>query len=791
MDLNDVNSPSDPNLDTDAISILETILRLSDDATVCTDVGGNIRVMNPAAEHLFGCNCCESGEMSLPSLVNPCNGVNMQDCFRLAAARGALRIDATCMSKGAMQVPVYLSLAAVRNKIDGSVLGFAAILRDRRNARCLPPGVEERTSVELLKMAAVAVQFGTFSYDFESGHFTGSPEFYTLHGVRPDSWQDLDDDLCPKGLHPDDKQHFVDCRKASDDPCGSGIFDHEFRIILPDGQIRWLHLVGRTMFSGNKASDRPLRANGIVQDITRNRLLEQALRARDEKRRTVFNLLPVGVSIMDADRSIVEFNPALGRILDLSPEGLGSAMFKNRQYLRVDGELMGPDQFPSIRAVREQRSISAVEIGVLKEDGLTVWTEVSAAPLPDGGCVAVTTDITERKRIERELRNAHDEMELKVAQRTHELNKMNQDLLLEISERKKIEEAFRQSEERFRTVADFTYDWEYWIAPDQSIVYMSPSCERITGYTRDEFSDSPELLRRIVHPDDLCEFLRLIDSSTQKHVTGVEFRVICKDGSIRWISHASQPVLSNGSYLGLRGSNRDITELVEMEKSLSEIADKERERLRRDLHDGVCQQLAVISLLSRRLRNNISKTAVEEATLAEELCVLARSVAGMASNIGTGLMPLASQSARLSVALDDMAARVSRASGVNCKVTVSGNADASGHEVANQLFLIAQEAVTNAVRHSQCEEIEVSASRYAGMLRLTVRDDGTGFDMTRVNSRGMGREIMASRAKAIGATLQVTSRTGGGTVVVCDFPLPGSGVVGSEPEASYVPPAWL
>ena len=72
----------------------------------------------------------------------------------------------------------------------------------------------------------------------------------------------------------------------------------------------------------------------------------------------------------------------------------------------------------------------------------------------------------------------------------------------DITERKKAEEALLQSEIKFRTVADFTYDWEHWISPDGKLIYVSPSCERITGFKPEEFIEDPELITKMVHPDD-------------------------------------------------------------------------------------------------------------------------------------------------------------------------------------------------------------------------------------------------------------------------------------------------
>jgi PAS domain S-box-containing protein len=125
-----------------------------------------------------------------------------------------------------------------------------------------------------------------------------------------------------------------------------------------------------------------------------------------------------------------------------------------------------------------------------------------------------------------------------------------------------METELRESEERFRTLADFTYDWEYWFDPDGNYLYVSPSCHRITGYRAEEFQRDPKLLEAIIHPDDreiVAKHLREepVEGSV---VYPVEFRVITRRGEERWIEHVCQPVYgSNGQYLGRRGSNRDIT----------------------------------------------------------------------------------------------------------------------------------------------------------------------------------------------------------------------------------------
>ena len=142
--------------------------------------------------------------------------------------------------------------------------------------------------------------------------------------------------------------------------------------------------------------------------------------------------------------------------------------------------------------------------------------------------------------------------------------------ITDITDHKRAELALRSSESRYRIIADNTYDWEFWQDPDGNFIYSSPSCERITGYRADEFTRDPELLLRIVHLDDR-EFVRFHNQyvATEKIVDEIEFRVVLSDENVRWINHVCQPVFNEvGTFLGTRGSNRDVTERKRMEDLL-------------------------------------------------------------------------------------------------------------------------------------------------------------------------------------------------------------------------------
>jgi PAS domain S-box-containing protein len=143
-------------------------------------------------------------------------------------------------------------------------------------------------------------------------------------------------------------------------------------------------------------------------------------------------------------------------------------------------------------------------------------------------------------------------------------------MAFDISEQKAMETEIKASETRYRIVSDHTHDWEYWLAPEGHLLYCSPSCRRITGYPADDFISMPDLLNRIVHPEDLTAYDAHIQADLANREPGlIEFRILCAEGEVRWIEHVCQPVFEAGQYLGIRAGNRDITDrkLAEAEKT--------------------------------------------------------------------------------------------------------------------------------------------------------------------------------------------------------------------------------
>lgn len=116
------------------------------------------------------------------------------------------------------------------------------------------------------------------------------------------------------------------------------------------------------------------------------------------------------------------------------------------------------------------------------------------------------------------------------------------------------------SEKKFRTLAEFATDWVYWISPDLGLAYISPSCEKITGYRREEFLENPSLIEQIIHPDDKSKSCRRLHSVTPDGPHDVEIRILTRDSQTKFVEHSCHAVFDeDGKFLGRRSSNRDIT----------------------------------------------------------------------------------------------------------------------------------------------------------------------------------------------------------------------------------------
>ncbi|MFN8469500.1 MAG: PAS domain S-box protein [Caldilineaceae bacterium] len=167
---------------------------------------------------------------------------------------------------------------------------------------------------------------------------------------------------------------------------------------LPDGTTRIISVVVSPIHTGD---GQVTSFAAFARDVTGRKQLEDAVRNSELKWRSVFEFLPVGVSVVNSKDQVTDTNAALPQILAMTPEGILQGAYAHRRYFHPDLTPMPPEEFPSLRALREGQVVRDIVIGVEKEDGELIWVNVSATPESlDGYAVTVTVDITERKQLE-------------------------------------------------------------------------------------------------------------------------------------------------------------------------------------------------------------------------------------------------------------------------------------------------------------------------------------------------------------------------------------------------------
>jgi PAS domain S-box-containing protein len=203
-----------------------------------------------------------------------------------------------------------------------------------------------------------------------------------------------------------------------------------------------------------------------------------------------------------------------------------------------------------------------------------------------------------------------------------------------------------------------------------------------------------------------------------------------------------------------------------LEEELLSISNREQRRLGQDLHDGLCQQLAGIefrnSVLVQQLAGNPSAQAEAQA-----IGELLRDVTREARDLARGLSPVHLEENGLMSALETLCTNTAKLFDISCKFASGRPVLMTNNATATQLYRIAQEAIGNAIKHGHAKSVTVALNEAGGEVTLTVSDSGCGFIREMASIDGMGLRIMEYRAELIDAAVEIDSKPGVGTTVVC------------------------
>jgi PAS domain S-box-containing protein len=316
--------------------------------------------------------------------------------------------------------------------------------------------------------------------------------------------------------------------------------------------------------------------------------------------------------------------------------------------------------------------------------------------------------------------------------------------------------------------------------------WISPEIEAIVGYPPSDFIDNAvRTFASVTHPDDIEKVERAVFEAAERgRPFGLEYRLVRRDGSIRWVLERGQVLEAEDGRRWLDGVIFDITARREAEDALREhevmqaqlaevrasrariveAADRARRAIERDLHDGAQQRFVSLAL---RLQVGLAthRDLPEDATAElHEILEELRAGLGDLRELARGLHPGVLSAHGLEHAL--------RALGARCTVPVELQLELQGERLAegpeSTAYFVVSEALTNIARHAQADHAWVRVERRNGAVELEVRDDGVGGAQT---GAGSGLEGLRDRVAAINGALEVYSPPGQGTVLRARLPV--------------------
>jgi PAS domain S-box-containing protein len=508
---------------------------------------------------------------------------------------------------------------------------------------------------------------------------------------------------------------------------------NEFRVVPANGQEVWLSAVGTKIeYQGKPA--------GLVsvRDITQRKQAEDALRRSEDFFRSVIENALDGIVVLNMNGKIIYGSPSIERLLGYRQEELiGTDCFG----------FTHPDEIPNDVKLFNDISLNP-ETSVLTE---------SVVRHKDGSwhiVEAVASTVSANKGLEGIVVNWRD-----------------------ITERKRLEELLRESEDRYRDIVENSLEGIYQVDISGKFIFINESFARTFGYEREELIGKH--FSSMLDAETASKVAKMVEDVFSGNNVRSEVPVRHKDGRGIPVSFSATQLRREGKIIGLSGILNDVSERRRIEDDLRNLSsylqharEAERALIARQIHDELGQTLTALKMDLSWINNRLNAEQEPLLKKTRAMLELTDKTIRTVRTLSSELSPRVIDDLGLEAALDWLTGEFQNRTGIECKLTLKSKDIALERERATAAFRIFQEALTNIARHANATKVKVSLQKTKGRLVLKIVDNGKGITEEQVsNPRSFGLMGMRERARFCGGEVEIIGSQNKGTAVIVRIPI--------------------
>jgi PAS domain S-box-containing protein len=603
---------------------------------------------------------------------------------------------------------------------------MVGLLWQRANRR--KAEAELALTYDRLRLAVDAGNAVGWDLDVKTGHNRWFGDLRTMFGIPSDTFSGRAEDFYRR-VHQEDQEFVRNAVTAARN--SHGPYTAEFRVVRDDQALRWITARGKFYYRNNGEAERMV---GMALDITDRKLAEE-VRFRHA---AIVESSPDAIISKNPDGVILSWNAGAQRLFGYSKaEVIGQPI---RILIPADRE---DEENYILSRLRSGECIEQYETTRITKARTTIEVSLTISPIRDGigktiGYATIARDITERRRAEA---------------------------------------AVRESEERFRLVANTAPVMIWTTGTDKLCNYVNKPWLDFTGRTLEQELGSG--WAEGIHSEDVVNCLRTYTEAFDKREQfEMQYRVRRLDGEYRWVFDIGVPRFNHdGSFAGYIGSCLDVTERKRAEEALSTIGrrlieahEEERTWIGRELHDDINQRLALLAVeLDQWKKGNSGTNFSEHLSHAKtRIMEISKDLQSLSHRLHSSKLDYLG----LTTAARSFCKELAEKAKVEVQFNHSAVPSTMPKEVSLCLFRVLQEALQNAVKYSGARTFQVDLRGTSGGIELVVSDDGKGFDeQEALSHHGLGLISMRERMQMVHGMLKVKTGAGVGTTILARVPL--------------------